>query len=74
MSVLDVHNLIADIVGGFDEEDQRMAAIAFVGIVEREDAEFVHDAAEGRGLALEVAELGFAAGVVGGIRILDDGS
>jgi hypothetical protein len=74
MGILNVHNLIADVVGCLDEEDQWVATITLVGLIERQDAEFVHDAAKRSGLALEIAELGLTAGVTGRIRIFDDGS
>ena len=61
MGVFDVHDLVADVVGGLDDIDERMAGIyqSAVGRVEPAQAELVGDAAEVVGLGGEEAEFTF---------------
>ena len=55
--VFDIHDFVADIVGGFDEINQRMARIAdaVVRLLETGDAQPVEDAEKGVALGCEEA-------------------
>ena len=75
MGVFDVHNLIADIVGGFHQIDEGMTGVAqgFAGGTQAKDAQVVGDTLVVVGLGREKAELAVVACQRRGKRVLHDG-
>ena len=72
--ILDVHDLIADIVGRFHQVDKRVAD-EFVGVFRvPANAQLGGDAQISIFLRLEETELAFLPGIDGRIGIFDDGS
>ena len=61
VTVLDVHNLVADVVGRLDDIDEGMTAVAIV--VKTDEAQLVGNAAEDIFLGSEKAELALLAGI-----------
>ena len=76
VSVLDVHYLVADVIGSLNKIHQRMACIAqrFALSREAQHTEVVGDTLKRLLLEAEEAELAFLAGALTRVRILHDGS
>ena len=74
MCILDVHDLIADVVCGFDEIHEGVAYVVYgaVGCGETGDSEFAGYALVVVCFAAEESELEFVACEVGGVGVLDD--
>ena len=72
VAILDVHDLVADVVGSLDDIDEGMAAVAV--LLKPDEAQFVGNAFEDVLLGGEKAELTLLAGMHRRVRVFDDGS
>ena len=73
MCILNVHDLIADIVGCFYQKDKRMACELMQFGVNLYDTKFLCQLVERLGLRLEVSKLRFFGRRGRRIRVFDDG-
>ena len=71
MTVLNVHDLIADVIGRLDDVNERMTAVTV--FLEAKDAQLVGDTLEDVLLGREKAELAFLTGMHRRVRILHNG-
>src|SRR5574344_2132278 len=75
VSVFNIHDFIADVIGSFNKVSQRKTSVTdFVAIVtERQQLQFVGNFVKKRCLAFEKSEFGFALRHQRGVRIFHDG-
>ena len=75
VGILDVHDFVADVVGGLDEIHQRVAGMArsAIGGGQQVNAQLASDVQKGVPLWLEVAELGFRHRAFRTVGIFHDG-